>query len=355
MPKINGLVMSSKIRELASEQPIVVVSAYNDVEYLFRAIELGIDQYVTKPVNVELLLKKLSAMATTILAVRDRERNLALLAQYKTLVDQSAIVCKFDLTGRITYVNDKLCEISGFAPDALIGFEVCVLNHPSEPSDSCRAMIEQVTGGKRWAGLVRRRTRQGGLYLVESRLVPIHVEHGQVTEVVSLDIDVTEQYKVYESLVENLSQSNRSMDEQRHFFAEYKRALDLGSCVCVTDLQHRIVSANQQFEALTGYNAEQLKGMPVSTIMPDVSAERCLDLVQQANREHFTSRVSRFLGSQGQEMQFSVGFVGVQDMTGTVESVLMICQDITESTRLTREILMSLELQPALDQMLVLP
>ncbi len=42
MPKINGLVMSTKIRALAPDQPIVVVSAYNDVEYLFRAIELGI-------------------------------------------------------------------------------------------------------------------------------------------------------------------------------------------------------------------------------------------------------------------------------------------------------------------------
>jgi response regulator RpfG family c-di-GMP phosphodiesterase len=67
-------------------------------------------------------------------------------------------------------------------------------------------------------------------------------------------------------------------------------------------------------------------------------AERCLDQVQQANREHFTSRTSRFLGSDGQELQFSVGFVGVHDLDGQVESIIMICQDITESTRLAREI-----------------
>jgi YesN/AraC family two-component response regulator len=95
MPKINGLVMSNKIRELVPGQPIVVVSAYNDVEYLFKAIELGIDHYVTKPVNVELLLKKLATMANAILAIREREHNQTLLSQYKMLVDQSAIVCKF--------------------------------------------------------------------------------------------------------------------------------------------------------------------------------------------------------------------------------------------------------------------
>ncbi len=89
MPKINGLVMSGKIREIVPGQAIVVVSAYNDVEYLFKAIELGIDHYVTKPVNVELLLKKLAAMANGIFAARERERSQALLAQNKMLVDQA--------------------------------------------------------------------------------------------------------------------------------------------------------------------------------------------------------------------------------------------------------------------------
>jgi response regulator RpfG family c-di-GMP phosphodiesterase len=72
--------------------------------------------------------------------------------------------------------------------------------------------------------------------------------------------------------------------------------------------------------------------------MPDALAERCLDQVQQANREHFTSRTSRFRGAQGQELQFSVGFVGLHDLNGQVESIIMICQDITESTRLARDI-----------------
>ena len=69
-----------------------------------------------------------------------------------------------------------------------------------------------------------------------------------------------------------------------------------------------------------------------------MSADRCLDQVQQANKEPFASRSSRFLGSDGRELQFSVGFVGVHNVAGEVESIIMICQDITESTRLSREI-----------------
>ncbi len=236
MPKINGLEMSGKIRELVPGQPIVVVSAYNDVEYLFKAIELGIDQYVTKPVNVELLLKKLAAIATGILAVRERERNQTLLAQYKMLVDQAANVSKFTPDGRITYVNDKLCEIRGYAPEDLLGHDISELNHASEPPDNGKVTLAQLRCGKRWTGIVRKRMRTGELLVVESSLVPILDEHGAVTEVVSLDVDLTEHHRLYQNLVETLSTSNRSFVEQRHFFAEYKRALELGSCICVTDL-----------------------------------------------------------------------------------------------------------------------
>ncbi len=338
MPKINGLVMSGKIRALVPDQPIVVVSAYNDVEYLFKAIELGIDQYITKPVNVGLLLKKLSTMANTILAVKERERNQALLAQYRTLVDQSAIVCKFSPVGQITYVNDKLCEISGYLPTELIGRDIAELNHSSEPEDKFKGMLEGVRGGQRWADMVRRRKHDGSLYLVESSVVPILDELGVVAEIVVLDLDVTAHYEVYENLVQTLSQSNRSFEAQRHFYSEYKRALELGSSICVVDREHRIVSVNKHFENLIGYRSDALKGKFVKEIMPDTMAERCLDQVQQANREHFTSRTSRFLGSDGQELQFSVGFVGVHDLDGQVESIIMICQDITESTRLAREI-----------------
>ncbi|MBV5344509.1 MAG: response regulator, partial [Rhodoferax sp.] len=121
MPRVNGLAMSSQIRRQMPEQPIVIISAYNDVDYLFRAIELGIDQYVTKPINVERLLDKLAKMTVVILALKERQRNQVLLEQYKHLVDRSAIVCKLDLAGRITYVNDKFCQISGYPFDDLIG------------------------------------------------------------------------------------------------------------------------------------------------------------------------------------------------------------------------------------------
>ena len=47
MPVLSGLAMSGEIRRLDAEVPIFIISAYNDTEYLFRAIDLVIDQYLS--------------------------------------------------------------------------------------------------------------------------------------------------------------------------------------------------------------------------------------------------------------------------------------------------------------------
>ncbi len=59
MPVMNGLKMSRGIKRKNPEAPIVVVSAYTDVEYFLEAIENGINYYVLKPVNTQQFLQTL--------------------------------------------------------------------------------------------------------------------------------------------------------------------------------------------------------------------------------------------------------------------------------------------------------
>ena len=84
MPRVSGLAMSSEIRRLAPEQPIIIVSAYNDVEYLFRAIELGIDNYITKPLSVDRLFDKLVHITIASLAMKERRLNPSHSTQFIT-------------------------------------------------------------------------------------------------------------------------------------------------------------------------------------------------------------------------------------------------------------------------------
>ena len=50
MPGMDGLTMARHIRQLDPEAQIVVTTAFEQTDYLTRAIDIGIDQYVLKPI-----------------------------------------------------------------------------------------------------------------------------------------------------------------------------------------------------------------------------------------------------------------------------------------------------------------
>jgi putative two-component system response regulator len=57
MPVMDGLEMARRIKAQHEEVPVIVVTAYNETDYFLRAIEIGVDRYVKKPVDPELLIE----------------------------------------------------------------------------------------------------------------------------------------------------------------------------------------------------------------------------------------------------------------------------------------------------------
>ncbi len=60
MPNMNGLEMAKEIKRINPNMPIVVATAFSNSEYLLEAIDLGVDKYVLKPINVKKLLDIMS-------------------------------------------------------------------------------------------------------------------------------------------------------------------------------------------------------------------------------------------------------------------------------------------------------
>lgn len=336
MPIMGGLAMSEEIRRIAPRQPIIVLSAYNDVEFLFRSIELGISQYITKPVNVEKLLGKMAEIAEVLQAKQEQQRNRRLLEQYRHLVDASAIVSKYDPQGRITYVNDRFCELSGYEQHALLGSEIRRMHHPDEPKDVAGKIWQSVLDGNKWSGIVKNQSRSGAMYVVDSSLVPILNEHHHVEEIVRLDVDITDVYLNYENMLESLSRSERSLNEQRHFLEEYKRALELGASILVVAPDKRILGVNLRLAGMLGYEIKDLCDRPLSEIVPN-DHSTCFQQANLTNDGH-CSQVIPFIHRNGSERVFSVNLMSVRDLHGQINSIILSCQDVTEPLRLTHEI-----------------
>lgn len=63
MPIMDGIEMIRKIKMLNSDQNIIVTSAHNDMEYLLKLIEMGIDKFIMKPININHFLSSISKIA----------------------------------------------------------------------------------------------------------------------------------------------------------------------------------------------------------------------------------------------------------------------------------------------------
>lgn len=66
MPVMDGLKMARAIREESKGALIIVTTAHSDAAYMLDAIDIGVDQYVVKPVSVEKLARAIDTCAERI-------------------------------------------------------------------------------------------------------------------------------------------------------------------------------------------------------------------------------------------------------------------------------------------------
>ena len=65
MPIMDGLEMSRQIKEFSKNTPVVILSAYSEKEKLLKAIDVGIDKYVIKPIDMDELFALLEQIVKT--------------------------------------------------------------------------------------------------------------------------------------------------------------------------------------------------------------------------------------------------------------------------------------------------
>jgi len=60
MPQMNGLDMIKEIKKINPNIPIIVATAFSNTEYLLEAIDIGVDKYILKPIDMKKLLQVMS-------------------------------------------------------------------------------------------------------------------------------------------------------------------------------------------------------------------------------------------------------------------------------------------------------
>lgn len=78
MPDMNGLQMLKEARERGSMTKVVILTAYSDFDYAKKAIALGIENYLLKPVNLTELKNTLSKIKEEIFVEQRGKNSLSL-------------------------------------------------------------------------------------------------------------------------------------------------------------------------------------------------------------------------------------------------------------------------------------
>lgn len=117
MPILNGLEMAKEIKNINPNIPIIITTAFSNKEYLLESIDIGIDKYVLKPIDIAKLLQ---AMSQSIIYYElkelfvDKLTNLPNRNKLKKDLNQTddVLMAFFDIDGFLT-LNDLFGEEIG--------------------------------------------------------------------------------------------------------------------------------------------------------------------------------------------------------------------------------------------------
>lgn len=246
MPEMDGLELSEKIKEINPNQNVIIISAYSEMDNFLKAIKIGIDGFITKPIDYKNLNTTLFKTVSRIKAFKDNEifeQKIKLendkLKQFIEVVDKVAIVSKADLQGNITHVNEFFCEISGYKEEEIIGKSHSIVRHPDMAKSIFKKLWDEITIGKTWEGTIKNRNKNGEDYFIHYIIIPMIDLDKKIYEYIGIGFQTTEE-----------EQGKREFKKKvLTNYLEFKKT-NLNAVEKISDLENEVTQLRTQNESL---------------------------------------------------------------------------------------------------------
>jgi diguanylate cyclase (GGDEF)-like protein/PAS domain S-box-containing protein len=242
MPKMNGIDMVAEMKKINPKQLVIFTTAHIDSEYLFKAIELQVDGYISKPVDLDKLKIQIDKCHIE-LAATDAIKKLRESEERFRVILDTAQLGIFIYKEKFIYVNDFLCDMLGYTREELYKMDAWAFICEEERETVKEVILRRLSGEKfpntySEAHVI---AKDGSSKVHRVTTATIEYEGGYAGLGTSLDLtDIL----ATKTRLQFLAQAMEQMDEM----------------VRITDKDGFIIYANDALTKHTGYRKTELIG-----------------------------------------------------------------------------------------------
>lgn len=202
---------------------IVVIIAVVEASIMWAFAQLPKMPEVLEGILDATILAVVSAVPIWFVIIRPLKKFISVYLFYleslEQALDSSAIVAITDTKGVITHCNKKFQELSGYDQAELIGQNHRIINSGLHDRPFFIDLWKTIHSGAIWTGEIRNRRKDGSHYWVDSTIVPIRDQNGNVSQFVSIRFDITQRKKIEAALIEAKIQSESASRAKAQFLA----------------------------------------------------------------------------------------------------------------------------------------
>jgi diguanylate cyclase (GGDEF)-like protein/PAS domain S-box-containing protein len=158
MPVMNGLDMTKAIKKLNPDVPIILTTAFNDPDFILRAIEIGVSKYVLKPIEIRPFLESIKEVAWLLRA----QRELRISATVFNASAEAIVIT--DEKNLIIATNPAFSLITGYSSEEIIEKNPKILSSGRQDSAFYKKMWEELLLTHKWQGEIWNRRKNGEIY-----------------------------------------------------------------------------------------------------------------------------------------------------------------------------------------------